>query len=437
MRSLRNGFLTATALALLAGGGAAQATAAERFQALTDDAAGPARGDGDRWVVYPRDGATLRVLDEQTGDSYDMRVACAGGQLKAAGGGQAIVACDRGDGKTIPRPLRLDLTPRSWHEVPGVDAVLDRYENAPSAEGHLTVRGVGTQWIDARVWGYHWGQDLPLNWRSGAVGPAQTATTAHDLDADSLNLPLCAPIARTPVNDDPFGDAPPFEPMAYEAPFAVQQTLARLTLQRCGEQRKTTLDSGGGYDFQLSDDAVSWARSNVARLYLAECGLRLSWPLSDALPDGNGLLHTERSLYLSVARRDGTAISRLPVPSCAPAARPSVTTVRSGSRSVRALSRTGSWPAVAGARAQIVPEVTRSAPSLQVAAGATVTVRPTLAAQAVRWRVGGTWRRASRATGGSWRFTAPRGLRASRTLTLHVVRPGGGVRQEVTLRPAG
>jgi hypothetical protein len=355
MRLLRNGFLTTAVVALSALGAAAGAATAASFEQVGGDLSGAAHGDGDRWVAYAIDLTTVQAFDEVGGTTHQVPIPCATtpgrDPLLAVGGGQAIVGCARAGG-IAPRPLRLDLAAGTWHEIPGIDALQARYERQSLDHG-LQVTAVGARWLAAVASGHHYSFDLAIDWRSGALGPEPTSSTAPDLDAAPLNVPLCSPLARTPERESIYSDLPAFEAMQYDAPFAVSNGSATpLTLRRCDSAASTTLQPApsdtavtGTTSVQLSGGVVSWL-AQQARLHLPACALRLSWPRAE------GWLHTTRSLYRSAVGDDGLwTVERTALPTCASAARAIAARVVIDSRLDRAGRRQpGRSPRPAGRR---------------------------------------------------------------------------------------
>ncbi|HST38252.1 MAG TPA: hypothetical protein VLK58_02020 [Conexibacter sp.] len=437
MKPSRKIFLALAGAALLGAGASPAAAQAAGFEQVASAAAGAPYGDGGRWVVYAPTAGTARVLDGETGTSWDAPIPCAspGGWISLVGGGQAIASCS--DAGRQPGLLMLDLERRTWSAVAGFDALRTRYAEPQYESGRFmwfSLEAIGTTWLQLRAVGYHWADDLWLNWRTGELGPQPTETTATDLDAASLNVPLCAPLRRTPQNGEAHEALPAFDALLFDGRDAVTTgNQTPVTLLRCGSARRLVLapDAEGdlGQSLTFGSGVVSWfrwgGRGSERYLYAPRCGVRLSWTA-----DVSSWVHSSGALYRGATLPDGThRIDRLALPGCAATKAPAGLRVSGGGRTAAGQLVAGRWSSVAGSRAELLVRPTGAAPQLRTPRGSTLTLRYATASRAVRWRVGGGAWHTARRTGGRWRLPAPRG-----TVTIATtLRNGGATTHRLTI----
>lgn len=401
MRSLRNGFLAATAALACVGAAAAPAAAqaAPLFRPVADDV-DSVRGDGDRWVAYATRAGVLRVHDERAGTAWNAPIPCTMRRdpaLIEVRGGIALVACVGGPAPLEHRPRLLELTTRRWHEVASLDALRARY----SWVDRLRVDEAGARWVhvsgEARVDG----ASLWLDWRTGATAyPAQIAGTVIDPNDAALQV-------ATSCGTDAF------TPTELVGPLALGVSRGSLAVRRCSPAAAPIrLEDAGTLEgrAQLGGGAVSWL-TRVDRLYLSRCAVRLTWATKHTT-----WLHSSRSLW----RGDEATgkLERAPLPSCADAVG-LVAGSRGRTAALRAID--GTWPSLDGSEAELLGRPEQARPTLRVGAGGAVSLRTAQSASSMRWQLaGGRWHAAA-GRGRTWRLpvSPARGSRP-RTLTVAV-----------------
>ena len=374
--------------------------------------------DGARYVVVFTGPQLLRVIDASRGDAaFDVRIPpqCASDTfpiLVTAGGGRALVFCFISGPSEPPalRPFLLEIATRSWHDVPGYDALL-----AASSFADLDL--LGSRWVEGTVSG---GPHVWLDLRTGArrTDPG-TWRQALDLDSPGLLRPLCAPLRRElPLSAT---DLRAFEPYTYAPPYGVlySEVLHTIAIQRCGDPQPTVLARNSGFDGApgaLDGGVLTYASGTssgvpqVAHAFLPACRASLSWKRSPGL---YGVAHAGRAIYTLTHpfKQNVTTLRvlRLP-PGCPPG---DELAVSSGAGSARALASGGRWTAasLAGASVVAMPGPGRVPTPVSVRAGATVTLRTSAVARSVRWRIGGRSGLARRLgrPGLRWQLRLPRG----------------------------
>jgi hypothetical protein len=445
MTQKRSVFLT-IALVIIAPA-VAHPSVSHAAETITDRAAGPPLTDGSRWLAFASSSSSVRVVDDETGRSYDARVPCtpstSGNPLAAIGGGQAMIGCaySRGDLRG-DSPLLLDLETGTWHAIPGADSALARFALGATGSAIASPVGVGARWAAITVSDYRNAETIMRDWRTGAIGPDETTSSAPDLDAPELNVALCSPL----VHRDRFNpnaviqEGPRFDALLYRWPYAVNSGLDEpLTLQRCGNTATIELEPARplgvfpARDIQFAAEVVSWTSGAHERLYLPACSIRLS-----RQEVAYGWAHTSNSLYRGLEGPRGWRIERTPLPRCEAARHAVVLRMESHGRRAAPRPVTGRWPASSGFEAEPLALPGEPLPRLSVVPSATIGIRAESAIRALRWRVGhGTWHEAS-GRDRHWHLTVPARLRATRTLTLDLrPRAGGRAEQQLLLAPRG
>lgn len=419
----------ASYIAPLSSASATVVTPRAEFETVSESLVGSPASDGERWVAFMPNETTVHVLDTATDASYDtaLPIPCtqpAG--LMAVGGGQALFDCGSAPDNWYwwGRPLLLDLTTREWHEPPGVAEAL-RHMGNDSEMGGISLYRAGAHWIAGAATGYHEYQALFVDWRTGKFADQQDEGTVPDLDATDLNVPLCKPLRRN--RNKTFVGA-----YEYEAPYGLG--VQPLRLGRCGTSHDIRLGGSGWqtHDSQLGSGYVTWRQHSAVRVYLPDCGVRFSWPLTD----GWSVVHTADSLFLDRSLDgDRQRLDRLTTPSCPPLTRPRVVTVERGPDRRAADLTSARWPQRLQQTHSIayLPLQHTHARALAVHAGDEVKVAVSVGTTATRWRIGsGSWQRAVW-RGGRWTFRVPTPSGPVLTLGIRSI-TGATARYTVPLR---
>jgi hypothetical protein len=164
----------------------------------------------------------------------------------------------------------MDAASGKEHLVPGTSVL-------PAFEFGTAITAIGSRWIAGDAMAYHGQRPFYLDWHTGrvVVEPRESATNIGTLDLPLVRHNLCGPLRRI-RNTEVWG--PPFEPLLYSPPFAVDQThrageYTRLRLLHCGSSRSELLPSTETWGPQLGGDVLSWVASGknespfVTRLY--------------------------------------------------------------------------------------------------------------------------------------------------------------------------
>lgn len=419
----------ASCIAPLSSASATAATPRAEFKTVSESFIGSPVSDGERWVAFMPNETTVRVLDTATGASYDtaLPIPCAQpAGLMAVGGGQALFDCGSAPDNWYwwGRPLLLDLTTHEWHEPPGVAEAL-RHMGNDSEMGGISLYRVGSHWIAGAATGYHEYTALFVDWRTGKFADQEDEGTVPDLDATDLNVTLCKPLRRN--RNKTFVGA-----YEYEAPYGLG--VQPLRLGRCGTSHDIRLGGSGWqtHDSQLGSGYVTWRQRSAVRVYLPDCGVRFSWPLTD----GWSVVHTADSLFLDRSLDgDRQRLDRLPTPSCPPLTRPRVVTVERGSDRRAADLTSARWPQRLQQTHTIayLPLQHTHARALAVHAGDEVKVAVSVGTTTTRWRIGGgPWQRAVW-RGGRWTFCVPASSGPVLTLGIRSI-TGATARYTVPLR---
>jgi hypothetical protein len=220
--------------------------------------------DGDRFVALQRTPQTIEIRDDVKHLKRTLNLACApvsisrGGTLLAECGPQSYVAVDLLSGARTPVNVPFDAA-------------------SPTANLSRAV-AAGREWVSEEHNGYHWGNRVYRNLRTGETRSADEAGTAIDLDAPQLTVPLCAPITRSAQQSlYEWGDLPdakwaPFD--SYDGHVAALNGVGAEPgaglLWRCGDARPRRiaravgLSAGAGWstwlDRTVHADRPAWAQ---------------------------------------------------------------------------------------------------------------------------------------------------------------------------------
>jgi hypothetical protein len=337
--------------------------------------------------------------------------------------------------QTRMEPRLLDLATRAVSEPAGAAAAIDAWASATL--GSVTFPAIGTAGIAYVGSAYHGGGTGALDWRTGtAVSDPGSPNQIVDLDVAGLVTTLCAPIVRQPydIKDDP--DQPLYDPLQYDAPYALQNgPESSMTLQRCGSRSRVVLagvrkGSTQAANAQLAAGFVSWTGIGFGNVplyaYLPSCAAKLRWSVRYGVVTAhlpNALVVSDHDTSDAPWRvRDialGGACSRL--------ARADRLTVSSLGRRVVAIPRGGTIADVPTGATVDLSDRAGSAPRLRARTRARIAVRTGVPASSVRWRLGaGTWRAASgRGTAWTLRFPASHGTHRLR-VSVRFATGGGG-----------
>jgi uncharacterized protein YndB with AHSA1/START domain len=370
----------------------------------------------DRWAAYVDPGNTLHVLDERGpsgGFTIPLPAEDCGHRDRhlTPGVGELVVSCGG------PQ-WRLDMTRRTWSELPHVEAPADvhtAFSGEPSA--------IGSRWIAYTPWaGGFFYVDRATGARRNDTG---AATDVVDLSDPALLRPMCAPLRR-PLPEridsrDPFGRT------WYDGETALAVNWFFLTVQRCGERRPTEIGFGSEESSpQLSGGKVTWQTGMPGQVvaYLPDCRLRLRW----SAPAAKQVAHTDSAVYFTQAPDGGRAtVHRIELPDAC-SAQPGIRVAGSGP-TVRLAAAGWTAPRWDGALVDrlVVPG---AAPIRLRPARGRLTVRTPGPVRRVAWTLGEqTVATPATAIGHSrrvWRVVLPRRVRRQTlTLTVRDMPPGG------------
>jgi hypothetical protein len=195
-------------------------------------------GLGDAHVVVTTDDAG-HVIEHDDRRLTRWLTAPDGCSIGAAGGGRLLYHCSGApEGRQRLTTTALD----------GSDPVtLDEpFSTGPENDAINEYRAVGATWMAADVFGYHFTNDVFVNWRTGAqrlitsfdagTPRPDPAGLIIDLDAPEPFRPRCATLARRPNAVAPWTD---FASMALldSPPYGLVVTDSGSELWRCGARR--------------------------------------------------------------------------------------------------------------------------------------------------------------------------------------------------------
>jgi hypothetical protein len=301
---------------------AAFSLCAATTKAVAATATGPAFADGRRHAAYEVPGSRTRIVNTDSGHAVTVRtpegcstprpsnasVPYVGTGLKAVANAQMLWQCyDRRSGYRLARyRFRIyDIrTGRTRTIIPAPGGLVDAYS--------VNARAFGRHWIKVEVTGYH-GDYFRIFARSDGSEsgfPSKSATQWDDLDARTLNQPLCRGLRRRRSSPMWTDTVPEFDAFDFNGKVGLTETSLEfrqgLLLQRCGSPVRTLARcSDGCTGPQLSTRYVSWSESNGVDLYDVATHHRVYFPTIKSNPVGTNPVasHTRHTLFISAAAR--------------------------------------------------------------------------------------------------------------------------------------
>ena len=294
-------FVVALALA-----GACTTAAAEQAAAVPAVVA-----DGVRLAAWSTSPTQVVVYDDRTQRRRKVRVPDC--PLSAVGSGRLLMACG---GPFPPLPVVVDI--RTGRRTELHEVRLKR----PFIDGNTNWIGVGREGILANVDGYHWNVDTGFAASDDEVLELDDPRTAVDLDRPQLTRPLCAPLRRTRMPDDPtLQGRDPYVPLIYARPWAVETVPvyrregraiyedAMVRAWRCGERRPRILAKSCGCEASFGAGLVAWRQRSVrgtdfgrVRAVDLAGGRRRSWRVGS----GQDVAQAGRTLIVWSPNSEGT-----------------------------------------------------------------------------------------------------------------------------------
>jgi hypothetical protein len=265
------------------------AAAAHSPLKLAGTASGPAVSDGRRWMATPNADGTENVLDAFTGrvqrlapplacGPYVSPVPVLGTGLLAWSCGSDVFTGQLSDAQT---PIVGLATGTVTHPV-GLGAI-QPFSTTPA----MSVTAIGRYGMTVHKYGYHQGEDVYLDWRTGRQLGEPDARHVVDLDQPSLERRLCAPMVRTPNVDQAgvdFGGEGQYTQFTFDSPWGLTEigsnfrsgdylTISTL-LERCGHAnrrlaRRSGSSVGVRFGYVLTSGLLAWfdaTRLHVRRL---------------------------------------------------------------------------------------------------------------------------------------------------------------------------
>lgn len=276
--------------------------------------------DGERFAAFAPSVGVTRVLDTQTGTSFDVATPRCESEgfaaIIAIGGGQLAWWC-----YSAPIEL-LDLRSRVVRIPPGQAAWLaDEWDPTALGDGWaITWRAIGRYWL----LGYEYDvghsdsreRALAYNWRTGELrrnAPGNRYRAASP-DARSLGRRLCRPLHRHRSPQSPDEERPPFLDFEYQRPYALAEILRvtrtrdhineveTLSLERCGRRRGTRLGPYVRHSEQLGSGWATWNSGRYVRAYDARHRRRRQWEF----PPPVEVTHTAARVFVATGTTPAT-----------------------------------------------------------------------------------------------------------------------------------
>ena len=216
--------------------------------------------DGERWAAWPTSPAEVVAYDDRT--QRRRRISVPECPLAAVGSGRLLVSCPGGP---VPRPVVIDIRTGVRTELTGVESIWHFHDPAQWV-------GVGRRGILGTVSGSHYRVESGYDAAAGVLRTLDDRRRATDLDEPDLSRPLCAPLRRTVMPEDPADQEArdPYVPMLYARPWGAESVPdtrpfmsgvtedARVRVWRCGRSRPVVLSRRCGCTAQLGAGLVTW-----------------------------------------------------------------------------------------------------------------------------------------------------------------------------------
>jgi hypothetical protein len=282
---------------------------------------GQIQTDGERYAVLQEEGLNPRIIDDATGQTYELTPPAGGCRVHGVSLGYALWTCNVGFGELAP-PL-TNIQTGAALPVPGWDTFMRwwRLSNHTDALAGLksfpTISRFGRHWIETSWACYHCAPAYQyLNWHSGALvaGLPESRVRLADLNDRDLEVPLCAPLRRR-VDPEAFASSYVL-PYDYQPPWGLpsidpQDEGSRLVLDRCGRRRPITVSRCPGRrcsSAQLGAGYLTWAEGRNANAFILSSRKRLRLPAVPGAAGGTvSVQHTRRTIYVS---GDGSVYAR-------------------------------------------------------------------------------------------------------------------------------